>query len=84
MVRFGKRNDKLENKYLNNIDLNLLFPINGVGITTAHDKFVIDDSKSVLIERYEQFKASNPKVTNLYKKFEVKEKKGWNIYKFYF
>ncbi|MGJ0297984.1 N-6 DNA methylase [Aliarcobacter cryaerophilus] len=76
---FGKRNDKLENKYLNNIDLNLLFPINGVGITTAHDKFVIDDSKSVLIERYEQFKASNPKVTNLYKKFEVKEKKGWNI-----
>ncbi|MFY9106148.1 type ISP restriction/modification enzyme [Aliarcobacter cryaerophilus] len=76
---FGKRNDKLENKYLNNIDLNLLFPINGVGITTAHDKFVIDDSKSVLIERYEQFKASNPKVTNLYKKFEVKEKQGWNI-----
>ena len=42
-------------------------------------KVFVDDSKSVLIERYEQFKASNPKVTNLYKKFEVKEKKGWNI-----
>ena len=76
---FERRNDKLENNYLDSIDLNLLFPINGVGITTAHDKFVIDDSKSVLIERYEQFKAFDPKSTNLYKKFEVKEKKGWNI-----
>ncbi|MDD3007356.1 MAG: N-6 DNA methylase [Arcobacter sp.] len=76
---FERRNDKLENNYLDSIDLNLLFPINGVGITTAHDKFVIDDSKSVLIERYEQFKAFDPKSTNLYKKFGVKEKKGWNI-----
>jgi predicted helicase len=58
-----------------------LFPINGVGITTAHDNFVISDDKNELYERFVKFKNSDGDAKLLYKKFNVKEKKGWDILK---
>jgi len=76
---FENKNDKVETIYLNSIDLNSLFPVNGVGITTAHDKFVIDENKNILIDRYIEFKNSKPIAKELHDIFNVKEKKGWNI-----
>jgi predicted helicase len=55
-----------------------LFPVNGVGIITAHDDFVIGD-KNTLLERFSTFKNSKPIPELLHKTFEVREKKGWNI-----
>ncbi|MEA2049180.1 MAG: type ISP restriction/modification enzyme, partial [Campylobacterota bacterium] len=76
---FFKKDFELENTYLKAINLKELFILNGVGIVTAHDKFVIDDDKNILIDRYNEFKYSEPIAKELHKKFEVKEKKGWNI-----
>jgi hypothetical protein len=56
-----------------------LFPINGVGITTAHDDFVIEDNREVLIKRFEDFRNSERNADILHKKFNVKKKTGWDI-----
>jgi predicted helicase len=55
-----------------------LFPVNGVGITTAHDEFVIGN-KDVLVKRFKQFRLSLPIPEELHAKFDVKKKNGWNI-----
>jgi predicted helicase len=60
-----------------------IFKINGVGITTAHDEFVIDSSKENLIKKFEDFKNSQRDAKTLHKKFDVKEKIGWDILKGY-
>lgn len=76
---FFKKDFELEETYLNAFNIKELFHLNGVGIVTAHDKFVIDESESVLLERYEIFKNSEPIEKDLHESFNVKEKKGWNI-----
>src|SRR5574344_1865914 len=54
---FFKQNLELEEEYIKNIDLNLLFPINGVGITTAHDSLAYqykrEDVEEVVKNIYE-------------------------------
>lgn len=58
-----------------------LFVTYGCGITSAHDEFVTG-SKTELQRKFQAFKDSRLD-DNLYKKFNVKEKKGWDIKKGY-
>jgi predicted helicase len=57
-----------------------LFILNGIGVTTAHDEFVIANTKTTLLEKFNKFKNSKPE-RDLYKQFSVKEKQGWDIIK---
>lgn len=74
------RNYRSDNRkeYSSFISVTDLFDINGVGITTAHDDFVISTDMEKLIERFEAFRKS-PQGTDLYKKFNVNKKQGWDI-----
>jgi hypothetical protein len=56
-----------------------IFEVNGVGITTAHDNFVIDTDKNRLIETFEKFKKSPRDENYLHENFDVAKKAGWNI-----
>jgi predicted helicase len=58
-----------------------MFPVNGVGITTAHDDFVISEIKDELINKFSQFKKSPAERTLLHEKFNVNDKEGWDILK---
>ena len=58
-----------------------MFRISGVGITTAHDDFVIDADKEKLLQKFNDFKNSYPNSDELHKKFNVKKKDGWDILK---
>ncbi|TAH30947.1 MAG: DNA methyltransferase [Cytophagales bacterium] len=59
--------------------VNDLFDINGVGITTAHDEFVIQENKNSLLEFYQKFQKSPRDTDFLHKDFNVAKKIGWNI-----
>jgi predicted helicase len=76
-------NKSFDNKaeYEKGFSINDMFPVNGVGITTAHDDFVISDNKDELINRFFQFKESPAEKTLLHEKFNVKDKEGWDILK---
>jgi predicted helicase len=56
-----------------------LFLINGVGLTTAHDEFVIKEKKDELLKFYQNFQNSPRDAEYLHKEFNVNKKTGWNI-----
>ena len=56
-----------------------LFPINGAGITTAHDDFVIDFENATLFRRFDAFKRAECNAESLHEVFDVRRKKGWDI-----
>jgi len=58
-----------------------IFPVNGVGITTARDNFVIDMDRTSLENRIRLFKNSTYNDENLHQFFGINKKKGWNIRK---
>lgn len=58
-----------------------IFKVSGVGITTAHDEFVIDSSKEKLLQKFIDFRDSSPNTDELHKKFNVAKKQGWDILK---
>ena len=68
-----------EAEYKIGFSLNEMFLINGNGITTAHDTFVIKDSSKELLEWFNAFKNTDRNEEVLHKNFEVKKKNGWNI-----
>ncbi len=76
---FTPQNEKLWEQYKNFWSVKDIFELSGVGITTAHDNFVIDENKAVLLKRFQDFKFSERDSKQLHQKFNVKEKKGWNI-----
>jgi predicted helicase len=59
--------------------VNELFNINGVGLTTAHDDFVINEKKDKLLKFYQDFQNSPRNADFLHKEFNVNKKDGWNI-----
>ena len=59
--------------------VNELFTVNGVGLTTAHDGFVINENKNELLEFYEKFQSSPREIEYLHTEFNVRKKTGWNI-----
>ncbi len=73
------KNKKIE--YDKGISVKDMFRISGVGITTAHDDFVIDLDKEKLLQKFKDFKNSSPNSDELHKKFNVPKKVGWDILK---
>lgn len=78
---FIKRNTEKIKKYLDWKKINEIFPLNGVGMTTARDKFVIDFDKFKLENRIRLFKNSKLDDEELHDFFQINRKKGWNIRK---
>jgi len=76
-----KRDTELIQKYLNWEKVSDIFPLNGVGMTTARDSFVFDFDRRMLQQRIERFKNSKEEDDLLHKLFSIKVKKGWNIRK---
>ncbi len=68
-------------QYLNWKQVNEIFPLHGVGMTTARDKFVIDFEKSTLENRIRLFKNLKYDDEDLHNFFQINKKKGWNIRK---
>jgi predicted helicase len=58
-----------------------IFPLYGVGMTTARDSFVIDRNKNALIDRIFRFRASKLSDEELHSYFKINKKKGWSIRK---
>ena len=56
-----------------------VFQVNGVGMTTARDSFVIDTDKNLLINRIIRFKNNKGSDDELHHLFQIRKKKGWNI-----
>ena len=78
---FRKHDTETIKKYLNWKKINEIFPLNGVGMTTARDKFVIDFDKFKLENRIRLFKNSKFDDEELHDFFQINRKKGWNIRK---
>jgi predicted helicase len=76
---FVGKNFKEQVVYDNGFSINELFLINGVGLTTAHDDFVIKEKKDELLKFYQNFQNTERNSELLHKNFNVKEKIGWNI-----
>jgi len=68
-------------KYLDWKKINEIFPLNGVGMTTARDNFVIDFDRFKLENRIRLFKNSKFDDEDLHNFFQINKKKGWNIRK---
>ena len=78
---FIPQNEIIKSEYDRGISVKDMFRISGVGITTAHDGFVIDTDKEKLLQKFNDFKNSYPNSDELHKKFNVKKKGGWDILK---
>lgn len=68
-------------QYNNFIYIKEIFRICGAGITTAHDKFVINRDEKTLIDKFVKFRNSPASAKTLHETFHVKQKKGWDILK---
>ena len=76
---FVRKNFDEQKGYAKGFSVNEIFVINGVGMTTAHDEFVIKDSKSELLKSFQEFQNTERNFDLLHSKFNVKKKEGWNI-----
>jgi very-short-patch-repair endonuclease len=76
---FVSKNFDKKNLYDKGFKVDELFVTNGMGITTAHDEFVIKDDKNQLLEFYKKFQSSQRDADILHKEFNVKKKAGWDI-----
>ena len=78
---FTPQNEALRTEYDKGWSVKDIFKVSGVGITTAHDEFVIDSSKEKLLQKFIDFRDSSPNTDELHKKFNVAKKQGWDILK---
>ena len=78
---FIPRDEKLLENYEKYPKITEVFPINGVGMTTARDSFVIGRDKNALLNRIRLFKNSKHSDDDLHTFFQINKKKGWNIRK---
>ncbi len=76
---FVPRDETLAEEYEAGWGLRDAFLVGGVGMTTAHDGFVINYDKEYLIGQFEEFRRSERSSEVLHSKFNVRRKKGWNI-----
>ncbi|KOR27995.1 DNA methyltransferase, partial [Achromatium sp. WMS1] len=68
-----------QKKYDLGFQVNELFLINGVGLTTAHDEFVIKETCNDLLNYFKKFQVAKRDENHLHQEFNVRKKKGWNI-----
>jgi len=78
---FIPRDERLLEKYENYPKITEVFPLNGVGMTTARDDFVIDRDRKTLENRIRLFKNSKYSDDQLHTFFQINKKKGWSIRK---
>jgi predicted helicase len=78
---FIPRNEKLDKLYQKFFKISVIFPLNGVGMTTARDEFVIDNDKNALLKRIVLFKNHKGSDDVLHDIFNINRKKGWSIRK---
>lgn len=78
---FIPREEKLLKSYEKYPKITEIFPLNGVGMTTARDSFVIDRDKNTLLNRIRLFKNSKYSDEELHSFFQINKKKGWSIRK---
>jgi predicted helicase len=76
---FVSKNFSEQLNYNKGFSVNELFIINGVGLTTAHDEFVINKNKNKLLDSFTKFQSSPRDYEYLHKDFNVKKKNGWDI-----
>lgn len=76
---FVPKNFEVKGEYDKGFSVNELFPLNGVGLTTAHDEFVIKEKKDELLKFYQNFQNSPRDAEYLHKEFNVNKKTGWDI-----
>ncbi len=56
-----------------------IFPLNGVGMTTARDHVVIDFEREPILRRVRVFRDSTESDADLCRRLDIPMKKGWNI-----
>lgn len=78
---FVPQDEALLNHYQQYPKVTEIFPLSGVGMTTARDNFVIDFHKVALLNRIRQFKRNKYADEELHRFFEIRKKKGWSIRK---
>ncbi|OGQ57533.1 MAG: DNA methyltransferase, partial [Deltaproteobacteria bacterium RIFCSPLOWO2_02_FULL_53_8] len=78
---FIPRNEDLAGMYEKYWKVTDIFPVNGVGMTTARDEFVIDFDKSRLLNRIRLFKNNKYSDDEMHSLFNINKKKGWSIRK---
>jgi predicted helicase len=78
---FVPRDEGLLESYEKYPKITEIFPLNGVGMTTARDSFVIDKDKNLLENRIRLFKNSQYSDDDLHTFFRINKKKGWSIRK---
>jgi len=76
---FKDRDRELESEYSQYWVLTEIAPLNGVGMTTARDRMVIDMAPEPLIERARIFRDSDESNAELCRTLGISMKKGWDI-----
>lgn len=56
-----------------------IFPVNGVGMTTARDRFVTDFEERPLLQRVTRFRDSDASDAELCRELGIPRKKGWDV-----
>ena len=78
---FVPRDDELAKEYERGWKITEIFPVNGVGTTTARDDMVIDFERESLLQRVALFRDSRDSDEALCEQLGISMKKGWNIEK---
>jgi len=78
---FIPRDEALSESYDRFPKITEIFPLNGAGMTTARDHFVMDKDKNTLLNRIRLFKNSSYSDDELHAFFQIRRKKGWSIRK---
>ena len=69
----------LEAEYEQGWKITDVMPVNGVGMTTARDRVVIDFDQAPLLERAREFRDSKDSDEELCQQLGIRLKKGWDI-----
>ena len=78
---FVPRDEALQEEYEKGWLLRDVFPLNGVGMTTARDHIVVDFESTPIIERAALFRDSKDTDADLCAELGIPMKKGWDIEK---
>jgi len=78
---FIPRDETLLSRYEKYPKVTEIFPLNGVGMTTARDDFVIGFERPTLLNRIRRFRHSKYDDEDLHQFFSIRKKKGWSIRK---
>lgn len=76
---FLAHDQALSGEYRTGISIDDIYPLNGAGIVTAHDDFVIAFDRETLTKRFERFQAASGDASGLHTDFHVAKKEGWDI-----